>query len=107
MAPFTGEGLSNALARDFWRADEDLWSIERSVEWRWAKLFWVYAASVVSQLTFGLLIVGMITSPFKEVPLAIWWIGVGGVSAALLLFALIVATAVYIDICRARRRAMK
>jgi hypothetical protein len=105
MAPFTGEGLSNALARDFWRSDEDLWSIERPVDWRWLKLMWVYAASVVSQGTFVLLIAMAVISFFKEVPLMWWWISVGGMTVAMLLFAVLVATSTYIDIWRARRRS--
>ena len=105
MAPFTGEGLSNALARDFWRDDEDLWSVEQSVEWRWLKLLWVYAASVVSQVTLVLLVVVAIISLFDEVPLKWWWISVGGGTAAMLLFAVLCATSAALDIWRIRRRA--
>jgi hypothetical protein len=104
MAPFTGEGLSNTLARDFWPTDEDLWSVEHDVRWRWFKLMWVYAASVIAQGTFALVIVGSIISLFKPVSLLTWWISVGGVTAAMLLFAVFVATASWIDIWRIRRR---
>lgn len=103
MAPFTGEGLSNALARDFWRADEDLWSVEHDVRWRWLKLIWVYSASVVSQGTFVLGIAFAVINLFKPVSLPTWWIGIGGVTAALLLFAVFVATASWLDIWRVRR----
>lgn len=104
-APFTGEGLSNALARDFWRSDEDLWSVEHPVNWRWLKLMWVYAASVVSQATFSLLVAAAIISLFKEVPLKWWWIAVGGVTVMMLLFAVLVATSTYIDIWRVSRHS--
>lgn len=107
MAPFIGEGLSNALARDFWRSDEDLWSVERPVNLRWLKLMWVYAASVVSQSTFALMIAAAIISLFDDVPLKWWWISVGGVTVAMLLFAVFVATSTHIDISRARRRSEK
>ena len=104
MAPFTGEGLSNALARDFWRSDEDIWSVEHAVRWRWFKLVWVYAASVVCQLTAAGLVLVAIISLFKAVSLPTWWIAVGGVTAAMLLFAVLCATAAWIDIWRIRRR---
>jgi hypothetical protein len=105
MAPFTGEGLSNTLARDFWRSDEDLWSVEQPVDLRWLKLVWVYTASVVSQGTFAMLIIGAIICLFKDVPLIWWLISVGGVTVAMLLFAVLVATSTYVDIWRARRRS--
>lgn len=104
MAPFTGEGLSDALARDFWRSDEDLWSVEHAVRWRWFKLVWVYAASVVMQGTLALVIAGAIISLFKPVSLPTWLIVLGGTTAAMLLFAVLVATAAWIDIWRIRRR---
>ena len=104
MAPFTGEGGSNALARDFWRADEDLWTVEHDVRWRWLKLVWVYSASVVSQVTFVGVIAFAIIGLFKLVSLPTWWIGVGGVTAAGLLFAVVIATASWFDIWRFRRR---
>ena len=105
MAPFIGEGLSNVLARDFWRDDEDLWSVEQPVDWRWLKLLWVYAASVVSQVTVVLSIAAATIGFFKEIPLKWWWISVGGATAAMLLFAVLVATCTYIDIWRIRRRS--
>lgn len=103
MAPLTGEGLSNALARDFWRTDEDLWSVQQFVPWRWLKLLWVYAASAICQLTAALLLVFAGINLYDPVPLKWWWIGVGGATVAMLLFAAVIATATCIDIWRIRR----
>lgn len=100
MAPFTGEGLNNTLARDFWRDDEDLWSLEQDVPWRWAKLLWVYVASVFAQVTTAGVMIAGISSLFIA-PSAKWWlIAIGGGTAAMLLFAVLVATATWGDIRR-------
>jgi hypothetical protein len=107
LAPVCGEGLSNTLARDFWRDDEDLWNPQSDVQWRWLKLMWVYAASVATQGTFALVIAAMIVSVFKEVPFVWWLIGVGGTTAVLLLFSTLVASLTWVDIWRARRRGGK
>ena len=103
MAPLMGEGLSDALARDFWRVDEDLWSAERPVRFRWLKLVWVYMASVVAQCTFALLLIMFVISLFEKVPPVWWLISVGGVTCGMLLFSILVATSTWIDICRVGR----
>lgn len=95
FASINGEGGSNTLARDFW--NEDLWEPNRRVNWRWLKLVWVYSMSVLTQLTLPGLVGFAIISLFKEVPFRWWLIGVGGVSAAALIFAILIATASYID----------
>lgn len=105
LAPFTGEGLSNFLARDFWSRQEDLWEPAAPVRWRWVKLVWVYAASVFAQFTFAIIIAGTVIEFFKDVPAYLWWIVVGGGTAAMLLFAILVATATYVDIRRKARRS--
>jgi hypothetical protein len=102
IAPLTGEGLSDTLARDFWHVDEDLWSIEHDVRWRWLKLVWVYSASVVAQLTFASVIGYLAIGLVKPIDSATWWVGVGGVTAALMLFAVLVASFVWIDVSRRR-----
>lgn len=53
-----GRGFDDALARDFWRSTEDLWS-EASVPWRWLKLFFVYFASGVAQIVVPIALVGL------------------------------------------------
>ncbi|MBY0439777.1 MAG: hypothetical protein K2W80_16455 [Burkholderiales bacterium] len=103
MAPFCGEGLSEALARDFWRTDEDLWSPEHDVGWRWLKLVWAYAASAVCQVGFSLAIAGVTINVFKPVSATTWSIGLGAVTGAMLLFAGLIATSVWIDVSRRRR----
>jgi hypothetical protein len=99
FAPLTGEGLSNALARDFW-SHEDLWTSEQAVRCRWIKLVWVYSASAVTQVMFPLMVAAAIVSLFKEVPLKWWAIGVGGGTGLAVLFGVLFATTSLIDVYR-------
>jgi hypothetical protein len=103
LAPLTGSGLSNRLARDFWSAREDLWDPRVAVTKRWLKLLWVYLMSVITQVTIPCVLIAMIVSAFKEVPLRWWLIGIGGPSALAIVFAVLVATATCIDINRRAR----
>lgn len=103
LAPLTGNGLSNNLARDFWSAHEDLWNPRAVVTKRWLKLLWVYLMSVITQVTIPCVLIAMIVSTFKEVPLRWWLIGIGGPSAFAIVLAALVATATCIDINRRAR----
>lgn len=91
----TGEGYSDTLARDFWH--EDLWEPKMGIRWRWPKLVWAYSLSVLAQVTLPLLVGYAVISFFKEISLRWWLIGVGGVSTGGLIFAILFATAAYID----------
>lgn len=102
LAPLTGNGLSNSLARDFWTR-EDLWDPRAAVTKRWLKLLWVYLMSVITQVTIPCAFIAMIVSMFKEVPLRWWLIGIGGPSAFAIVLAVLVATATCIDINRRAR----
>jgi hypothetical protein len=91
----TGEGYSDKLARDFW--DEDLWGPNKPIRWRWLKLVWVYSVSVLAQVTLPLLVGYTVINLFKAIPFRWWMIGVGGVSAGGLVFAILFAATAYID----------
>lgn len=98
FACLTGEGGSKVLARDF--CSEDLWEPNKLVRWRWLKLVWVYSLSVLTQITLLLLVLAAVISLFRPVPLRWWLIGVGGVSAVSWVFAVLFATAEWIDLRR-------
>ncbi|SRR5581483_4272996 len=100
----TGEGGSRALARDFW--DEDLWEPNKPIQRRWLKLWWVNSMSVLTQITLPGLVVATVISLFKPVPPRWWLIGVGGVSVVALGFAILLATAEYIDQRRKSSRTL-
>jgi hypothetical protein len=103
LAPLTGRGLSNALARDFWSAREDLWDPRAAIKKRWLKLLWVYSMSVITQVTLPCILIALLVRIFKELPLRWWLIGIGGPSALAIVFAVLVATATCIDINRRAR----
>ena len=50
FAIFTGDGLSEKLAKDFWTSREDLWDSGSQVNYRWLKLVIVYVSSFVTQV---------------------------------------------------------
>ncbi len=50
--------FNDALARDFWSDDEDLWEVGAEVPWRWAKLYFVYFMSGVVQILVPSLLIG-------------------------------------------------
>lgn len=103
LAPFTGSGFSNALARDFWTSREDLWNPNAGVPKRWLKLVWVYVMSAITQITFpGIVIIGIV-STFKDVPLRWWLISIGGPSAFGIVLAVLIATATCMGINRRAR----
>ena len=100
VAPVSGEGFSKLLARDFW-PHEDLWSSTTAVNRRWLKLVFVYATSVVSQLSIPLFaIAGCIDLFIREVPLRWWLIGVGGGTLVGFAFAIVIATLTYASVAR-------
>lgn len=103
LAPLTGSGFSNALARDFWTVRENLWNPDQVVAKRWLKFLWVYAMSAIAQITIPGVIVAAIVNVFKEVPLRWWFICIGGGSAFGLVLAVLIASATYIDINRRAR----
>lgn len=105
VAPLTGEGLSDRLARDFWPS-EDIWSSDRQIRLRWLKLSYVYSASVVAQLTIPLTVAFIVIHLFVR-PLSFrWWlIGVGGITVLLLTFAVLVATLTYLRVNNNQRGA--
>ena len=98
VAPFSGEGFSQLLARDFW-PHEDLWSATAAVNRRWLKLVFAYAASAVAQLFLPLFVIaGFIDLFIKDVPLQWWLIGVGGGTLVGLAFALVIASLAYASV---------
>jgi len=102
VAPFTGEGGSRLLARDFWPG-EDLWSTGAVAKRLWAKLLLVYAASVIAQVTAPLLIALAAIDLVKGVPLKWWFIVVGGGTILGVGLALLWATVDYVSVTRQRR----
>ena len=104
LAPMTGEGLSNTLARDFW-SHEDLWSAAHVVRYRWVKLVWVYGVSAVAQMTLPLLVAVAIINVFKSVPFEWWLICVGGGTAFAMALAVLFATTSWIDVGRQSKRS--
>lgn len=76
-AGFTGEGLSQELARDFW-PEEDLWDISQPIRFLWLKLLWVYVMSIVTQVIVFAILLGAAMEPFR--PGAFVWATVGGIA---------------------------
>lgn len=102
LAPFTGDGFSNALARDFWTS-EDLWDPNAVVSRRWLKLVWVYVMSALTQITLPGFVIISVVSAFKDVPLRWWLISIGGPSAFGIVLAILIGTATCIGINRRAR----
>lgn len=100
-APFTGNGWSIELARDFWPS-EDLWSAEQPVKRRWLKLCYVYLLSTLSQVTFALVVAtALIDLFYRPVPLKWWLIGVGGPTLFGFFLSIVFATFNYASVTRA------
>ena len=103
LASVNGESFRDSLARDFWRADEDLWAGEPVVTWRWFKLLFVYFASGLLQLVVPVAIVGPLIILFTGN--AWYWLLVGMLiaCAAVVLGAVLGATWSCLDIARGKR----
>lgn len=101
IAPFTGEGFSDKLARDFWLAGENLWSPEDKISWRWLKLLWVYSASAVAQICVPgcLVLMGLEALSISKVSFGYGLIGGAAIG---FFFAVLIATVRWISIRRAR-----
>jgi hypothetical protein len=93
------------LARDFW-AREDLWSPTAPVKRRWLKLVFVYAVSVLAQVSLlGLIVIGSIDVFVKDVPLRWWIISIGVGSLIALAFAILSASVEYTSVVKQVRRS--
>ena len=104
LAPLTGQGGSKELARDFW-SREDLWSPTAPVKRRWLKLVFVYAVSVVTQVSvLGVIVIGLVDVFVKDVPLRWWVISIGVGSLIALAFAVLSATVEYTSVVKQARR---
>jgi hypothetical protein len=103
IAPLSGDGFSNTLARDFCRQRGDLWEPATQVSWRWLKLMWVYSASAITQLTFPMIIVCAVISIFDPMMSLRWWlIVVGGITLVGIAIASLITTWTYIWISQKR-----
>jgi hypothetical protein len=102
FAPMTGEGLTNALARNFW-SREDLWSSEKAARYRWVELVLDYAVSTVAQMMLLLLVAVAMINVFKSLPFERWLIYVGGGTAFAMTLAVLFATTSWIDLYRRSR----
>jgi hypothetical protein len=105
LAPLTGEGFSNALARDF--ASGNLWDPAERISWRWLKLVWAYSVSVVAQFCFAVALAAIVVNMVKGVSWETFVLWCGGGTAAMLVFAVLVATATYIDVIRRGKNGSK
>lgn len=95
--------FNDALARDFWSDDEDLWEVEAEVSWRWAKLYFVYFMSGVVQILLPTLLIGTAYLAFVNGDFGLL---VGGAMIAAgfaALGATILATLSCIEVSRSRR----
>lgn len=102
VAPLTGDGFRDDLARDFW-SKEDLWDRSRDVQLRGLKLWWVYLASAVAQITVPSAVAIFFVDCFvRDVSPRWWFISVGFGTSLGVLFATLVALFTNVKIRNAR-----
>jgi hypothetical protein len=100
LAPITGRGFDDRLARDFWSHSEDLWDGKKEVSLRWLKLFLAYFASGIAQLVAPVALVGLVIVPIRHGVWLWYWLAIGAAVLIGLIGALISATGAHISALR-------
>lgn len=106
-AALSADVFSHRLAQDFW--PEKLFDPTRRVNWHWVKLFWVFFASALAQLTLIGAVIAIGIDLYKTGGTQWKWslYLIGGITAFGVVMAMIISTAVWIDIRRHQRTMPK
>jgi hypothetical protein len=106
-AGFSGDGLSNKLAQDFW--SEDLFNPKAMVSYHWLKLVWVYCVSGFMQVTVIAILIGIASTLYHNGG-SDWtwaWIIIAGATVFAWALGIVVASAAWLDLKRhAHQRAI-
>jgi hypothetical protein len=102
-AGFSGNGLNNKLAQDFW--SEDLFNPKAMVPCHWLKLVWVYGVSGMAQVTLIAILIGLASTLYHNGGSDWTWtfIVIAGATAFAWALAIIVASATWLDLKRHAR----
>lgn len=106
-AAFSADGFNHKLAQDFW--PEDLFNPKIMVPWHWLKLVWVFCVSGLMQLTVISVLIAVPINLYQNGGATWTWtlILISGITAFALTMALVIASAVWLDLKRHARQAIK
>ncbi len=104
-AALTADGFNHKLAQDFW--SEDLFNPKVMVPWHWLKLVWVFCVSGFMQLTLISILVGVPINLYQTGGSTWTWtlMVIGAVTVIAWAMAIVIASAVWLDLKRHARQA--